>query len=186
MSDAAVTHARPTVSGSIIWWMVLVEGIAAVVLGLFLLTRPALTAIVIVQFIGVWWLLTGILEIVDLVRDRTAWVLKLATGLLGVLAGIAVIAQPLISPLIMGAVYIIILGVNGLFIGAINLYRSLTGGGWAAGVLGVLSLLFSFLILASPIASAAALPFLFGILGIVYGGTAVFGSLQLKKAFTLR
>ncbi len=164
-----------------LWWMVLIEGIAAVLLGFFLLARPSITAVVLVQFIGVWWLLQGVVSLVGLFTDRSHWGFKLFMGVLGVIAGATVIAQPFLSPIIMGAIYVIILGVNGLIMGVTELYRAFSGGGWPVGLLGAFSVIVSILLLASPVATAFAIPFVFGVLALFFGGGAIAGAFKLKK-----
>lgn len=161
--------------------MVLIEGIAVVLLGLFLLLRPSITAVVLVQFIGVWWLVQGVVSLVGLFGDRSQWGLKLLMGVLGIVAGALVIAQPLLSPIIMGAIYIVILGVNGLIMGVVELYRAFTGGGWPVGLLGAFSVLISILLLASPVATAFAIPFVFGVLALFFGTGSIVGAFKLKS-----
>jgi len=183
MSDVTASMADLKEVAGVAWWAILIQGIAAVVLGLFLLARPAMTTVLIVQFIGVWWLLTGVLAIVQLFWDRQMWGLKLLMGIVGILAGVMVIGEPLLSPIILGTVYVIIIGVQGLIIGGVDLYRAFTGGGWGPGVMGALSLLFGIIILSAPMLAASALPWIFGFLGVVFGTMGIVAAVKLKKAF---
>lgn len=164
-----------------LWWMVLIEGVAVMLLGLFLLFRPSITAVVLVQFIGVWWLIQGVVSLVGLLTDRAHWWLKLFMGVLGIVAGAMVIAQPLLSPIIMGAIYIVLLGINGLIMGITELVRAFTGGGWPVGLLGAFSVVVSVLLLASPVATAFAIPFVFGIIALFFGTGSVVGAFKLRK-----
>jgi uncharacterized membrane protein HdeD (DUF308 family) len=166
----------------IAWWVVFVQGIAAVILGLFLLARPAITVLVLVQFIGVWWLLTGVLALVHLFWDRAQWGAKIAMGVLGILAGLAVIGEPMFGALVIGTFYVIWIGVMGLLIGVLDLYKAFSGHGWGAGVLGVLSILIALVLIASPVSAALALPLVLGALAIVFGAASIVGAIQLKKA----
>ena len=166
----------------IAWWVVFVQGIAAVILGLFLLARPAITVLVLVQFIGVWWLLTGVLALVHLFWDRTQWGAKIAMGVLGVFAGLAVIGEPMFGALVIGTFYVIWIGVMGLLIGVLDLYKAFNGHGWGAGVLGVLSILIALVLIASPVSAALALPLVLGALAIVFGAASIIGAIQLKKS----
>jgi len=38
------------------WWVVLLEGVIAIIVGLFLLYRPAVTTIFLLQILGIFWL----------------------------------------------------------------------------------------------------------------------------------
>ena len=52
------TKARP-------WWLLLLEGIAAIIVGILLFTSTEKTLVVLVQFIGLYWLIRGIFDIVS-------------------------------------------------------------------------------------------------------------------------
>jgi Uncharacterized conserved protein len=80
-----------------LWWVVLLEGIATVILGLLLIIQPASTTGVIVMFIGVYWLIEGILSIVRIFTKpgKAPWFWSLIIGILGIVAGIAVLGRPL-------------------------------------------------------------------------------------------
>ena len=51
MTDAAAKQEKQNIP----WWVVLLQGIAAVILGLFLLAKPGMTMVVVVQLIGIYW-----------------------------------------------------------------------------------------------------------------------------------
>jgi uncharacterized membrane protein HdeD (DUF308 family) len=163
------------------WWVVLIQGIAAMILGLFFLFQPGMTSIVLIQFVGIWWLFTGVLAIIQLFRDRTQWGWKLAMGIIGILAGITVLSQPIFSTVLIGTFYVFVIGIQGLFIGGLDLYRAFNGGGWGAGAMGVLSLIFGLLLISSPLSAALLLPFLFGGLALIFGGISIWGAFQLRK-----
>ena len=59
----ATTTASPTQQSSI-WWLFLLQGIAAIILALMLLTAPGQTLLVMVTFLGFYWLIEGILSLV--------------------------------------------------------------------------------------------------------------------------
>jgi len=79
------------------WWLLLLEGIAGIGAGMFAFIWPGLTAVVLLLFIAVWAMLTGILEIAAAVELRKEmegeWVLGLA-GAVSILIGILLIANP--------------------------------------------------------------------------------------------
>jgi len=77
-------------------------------------------------------------------------------------------------------VLVIFLGVDGLIIGVVGLIAAFRGGGWAAGILGALSMLFGLLLLGSPFIAALALPWLYGILGLAGGIAAIFAAIRQR------
>ncbi|MGD9068592.1 MAG: DUF308 domain-containing protein, partial [Methyloceanibacter sp.] len=47
-------------SQSDIWWVFLLEGIASIIFGFLLITRPAETLVALVIFLGLYWLFVGV------------------------------------------------------------------------------------------------------------------------------
>ncbi len=78
-------------------WVLLLEGVVAIVAGLLVFSWPGLTALVLLYIIAAWAIVSGILEIVSAVRLRTiiehewAWIVS---GVLSILFGLIAIAQP--------------------------------------------------------------------------------------------
>ena len=171
-----------TQSVSIPWWLVLLEGIAAVIIGLFLLTAPGITLLFLVQVTGFFWLIGGVLRIVSIFVDSSLWGWKLVGGIIGVLAGIVVLQHPLWSTLLLPAIYVIILGIQGIIVGATSLVVAFRGGGWGAGILGALSIVFGIVLLLDPVfIGIAVLPFVLGAFALVGGIAAIIGSFRLRR-----
>jgi len=166
------------------WWAVLVQGIFAIIIGILLLTYPGATTLVIVQFIGIYWLVSGIFSLVGIFMDRSMWGWKLFAGVIGILAGLAIMRHPLWSTFLLPTVLVIFLGIDGLIIGAVGIFAAFKGGGWAAGILGALSMLFGLILLFSPFIAALALPWIYGILGIVGGVAAIFAAFRQRSEET--
>src|SRR3954471_13924503 len=129
------------------WWLVLLEGIFAAIFGFLLLIAPGGTLIFLVQVLGFYLLIGGILRIVSIFIDTSLWGWKLVGGILGILAGILVLQHPLWSTVLVPAIYIIILGIQGIVLGGIRLVMAFQGEGWGAGILGALSIVFGFILL---------------------------------------
>jgi uncharacterized membrane protein HdeD (DUF308 family) len=155
------------------WWLVLLEGIAAAIIGLFLLTAPGAILFVLVQVLGIFWLVGGIFRTVSIFIDTSLWGWKLVGGVLGILAGIVVLQHPLWSSVLVPAIYLIILGIQGLISGGVSLVLAFSGGGWGAGILGALSIVFGLVLLFNVWIGVAVLPYILGAVGIVGGGLAI-------------
>ncbi len=162
------------------WWLVLISGMSAILLGLLLFTKPAATLLILIQVLGVYWLITGGLSIVFLVKDRREWGWKLFSGILGILAGILIILNPLWSTLLVPTSLAILVGAIGIVLGFMELVFAFRGGGWGVGVLGVLSILLGLLLFSRPVIAGLALPYVLG--GLFIGG----GILALIWAFGLQ
>lgn len=164
------------------WWAILVQGIFSILIGILLLTNPGATTIVIVQFIGIYWMVSGIFSLVGMFMDSSMWGWKLFSGIVGILAGLAIMQHPLVSAIMLPGIIVIFMGVSGLIIGTTGLIAAFQGAGWGAGALGVLSILFGILLLGSPYMTGLALPWVFGILGVVGGLTSIFAAFQQRSA----
>src|SRR5918997_6808141 len=79
------------------WWLVLLEGVFAAIFGILLLIAPGATLIFLVQVLGVYLFIEGILRLVSIFLDSSLWGLKLGIGILGIFAGIVVLNHPLLS-----------------------------------------------------------------------------------------
>ena len=105
------------------WWVMLLEGIAGIVFGILTFVWPAVTAVVLLVFIAVWAIITGVLELVAAVRLRKEidgeWALGLA-GVLSVLFGVVMLLRPGAGALaliwVIGS-YAIVFGVLLIFLG---------------------------------------------------------------------
>ncbi len=163
------------------WWVVLLQGIAALLLGIFLVAAPGMTIVVIVTFLGAYWLVRGMLDIVSLFVDRTSWGLKLAVGILGILAGVYVLRHPLWSSVLVLTLIVIIMGIQALIMGVLNLIRGFRGEGWGPIVWGILDLIFGVILLANVLISAAILPSVMGIFAIIGGIMLIVISIRLRS-----
>ena len=150
------------------WW-VLVTGIASLLLGILLLTQTAATLTMVVTFIGAYWLVSGIATLLHLLVDRADWGWKLLGGAIGVLAGLTVLGQPLLSTILLPSVYAIVIGIQGLVFGLVLLLAAFRGAGMGVGVAGGLSIVLSLVVLFNPLMSAAALVLVTAWMAIIGG-----------------
>jgi uncharacterized membrane protein HdeD (DUF308 family) len=163
---AAPSQARETD----IWWIFLLQGIAGILLGLMLITAPGATLVALVTFLGFYWLITGVLSLVRVFVDRSIpWIWSLLSGVVGILAGLLVLRHPLLATVTVPTVLVIILGVQGLIMGVVEIIESFKGGGVGSFILGALNIVIGLLLLSQPIAAALVAPLVFGVLLLVQG-----------------
>jgi len=166
-----------------VWWLSLLEGIAAVVFGLLLLTAPGATLVALTVILGFYWLAMGILELVRVFVDRSVpWIWSLLIGILGIVAGILVLNHPLFAAVVLPATLVIYLGILGLVVGAFGIIGAFTGGGIGSFIFGGVNLLIGLLLLGSPIAAALAVPFVFGLLLLIEGVALIIWSFTVRSS----
>ena len=162
------------------WLIPLIEGIALIIIGILLFTNPAATIVVLAQVLAIYWLISGIMEIVSLFLDRSAWGLKLLGGIIGIWAGLFIINNPLSGTLALGLGVVIILGIQALILGVIHILQAFRGAGWGMGVLGIINIIFGLLLLGNTLIAAATLPWVLGAFAIVGGIAAIVMAFRLR------
>jgi uncharacterized membrane protein HdeD (DUF308 family) len=99
-------------------WVLLLEGLLGIGVGLITFFEPAMTALILLLYIAVWSLATGVLEIVaaiSLRRQLSGEVWMLISGLLSIAFAVILIAHPQVGAL--AVVWVI--GVYAIFFGAV-------------------------------------------------------------------
>lgn len=162
------------------WWLVLLEGLAALIIGLYLIISPAKTILFLVQILGWYWLITGILTLIFLFMDRTDMIWKIVSGILGIVAGLVILAYPMYSAVLLPASLILLVGVLGICFGAISLFWALKAG-WGAAIMGVLSILFGLILLGSPYIGIVMLVYFLAGLGIIGGLFTIYMAFKMRK-----
>ena len=87
----------PPPKGHEYWWLLLLEGLVGIGIGLLTFFAPGITALALLFYIAIWAIATGILEIAAAIRLRkeidNEWLLLLA-GLASVVFGVLLAMQP--------------------------------------------------------------------------------------------
>ena len=100
------------------WGLGLFEGVVGVAIGVLALAMPQVTAMVLAVLVGLWALVTGVLELFAAIRLReqitSEWLLG-AAGVVSILFGIAIFVSPgagvAVLTMIVG-IYAVIFGVS--------------------------------------------------------------------------
>lgn len=160
-------------------WFVLFLGIIAILFGVLFFVYPIPTLTLLATSLGIYWLANGVVVLLSLSRHKTGWGWKMLVGILGILAGVIVLIYPLYSAVLVPTIYAIIIGVEGLVIGAIYLVQGFSGEGWGTAVLGILSIIFGLILIAHPLIAALAFVLLIAVLAIIGGIAAVILALRM-------
>lgn len=104
------------------WW-VFVEGIAGIIIGVMTFVWPAITALTLVLLIGIWAIVTGILEIIAAIDMRKTIKnegLFILSGILSTVFGVLILARPIagtVGIVWMVAFYAVTFGTSMIFLG---------------------------------------------------------------------
>src|SRR5215204_6535769 len=108
------------------WWLVLVEGIvAALLLGFVLLVAPGASLVFLVWLLGIYLLIAGIFRFVGIFLDSSSWGWKLFAGILCLIAGLAILSNPLWSTTVASTWLVILVGFLAMLQGAASLVVAL-------------------------------------------------------------
>lgn len=163
------------------WWVVLLEGIALVLIGILLFTDTEQTVFTLVLFLGIWWFISGIFDLISLFMDRMHWGWKLLSGILGILAGLVIIRHPIWAAVIVPATLLWVLAIFGIIIGVMAVIRAFQGAGWGIGILGVVTAILGIIALGANVGVALATVIIVGGIWAIIGGIAA-----IVYAFRLR
>ena len=164
------------------WWLILMTGVLNLIVGILLLANPGKTTIALVWVLGLYWFVQGIFVLVAMFLDHSAWGWKLVMGVLGILAGIVVMRHPIASALVVPSILILLLGIQGLVMGVISLVLAFRGGGWGAGILGALSILFGIILIMNYANLLTVLTYIWVVAIVAIAG----GIIQIVVAFQQR
>jgi uncharacterized membrane protein HdeD (DUF308 family) len=162
------------------WWVTLVQGIVLIIVGILLLTNPGATAQVLAQFIALYWMIAGVFQIVSIFIDRSAWGWKLIAGIIGIWAGLLILQHPIGGALALGFALVVIVGIQGLIMGVVNLIEAFQGAGWGVGILGIVNIILGVILLANAAIGVAILPWVLGVFAIVGGIAAMVMAFRLR------
>jgi len=171
------------------WWIVLLRGIALTVLGGLLIAKPGITIIVLVQFLGAYFLVDGVFSVFHSIKGRKymqGWGWGIFMGALEILTGIIVFTNPLVSTIVTASVLVycvafmaILFGVLGVVTG-IQVRKEIKGE-WAMIAGGVLAIIFSVILIMNPMASMSVYLIVMGVMALMGGLIQIFASFQIRK-----
>lgn len=152
------------------WWVLLLRGILLVIVGILAFMSP----LVWITFVGAYMLIDGIGMLFagfsnEQPAGQSRWPL-LIVGVLGVVAGIIVIANPVLGGLSLVwviAAWAIVTGILEI-VSAISLRKEIDNEWWLI-LTGVLSIIFGVLAFANPVIAGFAIGTLFGIFAVIAG-----------------
>ncbi|MFY0253280.1 HdeD family acid-resistance protein [Chitinophaga sp. 30R24] len=167
------------------WWIFLLRGIFALVLGILAVGWPEATFTTLIVFFGTYLFIAGILAVIGVIAARKTsenWSVFLFSAIFGIILGILTFYNPFATGaalIYLIACWALIAGLLELII-AIRLRRVVTGEGWYI-LGGLLTILFGTLLAANPVAPAVTLTWIFGIYAIFTGLFLIILSVRLRR-----
>jgi uncharacterized membrane protein HdeD (DUF308 family) len=188
MADSVGVPPRPHLAEAIrsLWWLPLVRGLFLLVLGGYALFRPGMTVAVLVQVIGIFLIADGVLAILaGMLGDVPSRGWTIVRGVLAILAGIFVFANPVLVAGITAVALLYLVAITSILVGVLEIVAAIRdrndieGEGWLilGGVLGVL---FGVLLLIAPISFGLLMVRILGVFAIIAGISLTLFAFRLR------
>ena len=161
--------------------VVLLKGIFLVIVGLLFIVNPGLTTAFVVELLGFYFLVVGIVSLVQMFYDKMYWAWRLISGILGIILGLLIIDHPLWSTAIATESLVVLFGIVIIIMGIIEIVISFKGAGWGTGILGIITFLIGVIVLANPLMTVVVLIYLLGFLALIGGIVSIIAAFGMKK-----
>ena len=166
-------------------WVVLIRGILALIIGLYAIFIPTKILVAFVVVTGAFWLVDGLILLSASLSGRVVNVNPWWAGLravIGILAGIAVFSQPVLSARFIVWIIVILLGVITIIYGEKEFVKGIRSNkGWfIAG--GIIYVLFGIIVMHTPLLAATVMARIIGITAAICGISLILFSFLLLAA----
>jgi uncharacterized membrane protein HdeD (DUF308 family) len=167
------------------WWSFLVRGILATLFGLAAIFLPGITLEVMAILLGCFLVIDGLVSSIVSMHGRGRGLKGgplLLEGLIGIAVGIFTFIWPGITVLVV----VLIIGFWAMVTGVLEIIAAVTlrneiEGEWLLGLCGVISILFSVILLVNPGVGAVAIIWMIGVYALLFGIAMIFLGLRLRK-----
>ena len=166
------------------WWTLVVRGVLAILFGVIAFISPQTTILALVWLIGAYFIVDGVMAIIDLIMSRGTrgrWWMVLIEGIIGIVAGVLAFVWPGLTAVVLIyliAAWAVLTGILEI-VAAIQLRKEIEGE-WILALGGILSIVLGVVLFLFPAGGAVALVWLIGAYAIL------FGILMIVLGFRLR
>jgi uncharacterized membrane protein HdeD (DUF308 family)/predicted flap endonuclease-1-like 5' DNA nuclease len=162
------------------WWAALIEAVVALVLGTLLLFHGQAAPLILIQFLGLYFLIKGLLSFAAIFTNPRGWFLKFIIGILGLAAGILLLDHPFWRGLQSENNLVYLIAGVAFAIGVVTLFQVFVNGGFSSILLGFISILIGLTLIWTP--AIFMIPPFIGLLLITTGIILMIKSLSLFYA----
>ncbi|GER91042.1 hypothetical protein KDW_52040 [Dictyobacter vulcani] len=180
---------------STIWWVVLLQGILAILIGIVVLLNPFRVAILMVRLLGAYLFISGLLQFFNMVRRKEYPGPDMFVAAIGVIAGLLIMLFQLWSVVLLPPIAFFIGAILAIVYGLIQIVEGLSGEGMDNVGVGLLSALIGFILLSLIVPVGALfsvsfavilliMPFIISISGIIIGVLLIARGLYMRREHT--
>ncbi len=172
-------------SFSTYWWIILIRGILAIILGVVALVWTQALTLAIIFIFGAYAFVDGTLAVISGVNHRMTnpnWWLTLLEGLAGITAGLVAFLLPtyaIVVALYLIAAWAIITGLLEI-VTAIQLRAEVTNE-WAMALTGLISIVLGIILVLYPATGATAVVYVLGLYALIFGTLMVYLAFRVRR-----
>lgn len=168
-----------------LWWVGLLEGIAAIVFGIAALFWPGMTLLTLVYLFSAYVVAWAIFEIIhglmSLGTSDKSWI-SLVFGIFALGVGVYLVRHPHVT----FATFILLIGFVFIVRGIADIVGAFLGGQLATSrvlsiIMGALALVIGVVVLKQPVDSGVAFVWLLGLFSLIYGPICLALAFDLRK-----
>jgi len=168
------------------WWLVALRGLVALVLGIVILLIPQAAATFLIIFVGAYALVDGvfalIVAIVNKPQHKDRWWM-VVEGIIGILAGIAILASPILAAVLLLfiiAFWALLTGIFEIIFAAVQ-WKTLPDK-WLMLLGGIFSVVLGCLILSNPSFGALFIVTMIAVYMVLFGVLLILLGFSLRNA----
>jgi uncharacterized membrane protein HdeD (DUF308 family) len=176
------------------FWITLIRGMLAITLGVALIFQPDKARPMLVSFMGMFWLVSGIVSLRWGVHGERARGLSLLAGAAGVLAGIGMLSRRFTQGIVGEDVLLSVIGLIILLTGLMHMFGGFRTGpeetsllsqsrrcSWTAFLLGLFEIVLGVMLVIEPMGRGPVIYFAASVWALVGGAILIGDALRLRR-----
>jgi len=176
------------------FWITLIRGMLAVTLGVTLLFWPDKARPMLVNFMGMFWLVSGVVSLRWGVHGERARGLSLLAGAAGVLAGLGMLSRRFTQGMVGEDVLLSVIGLIIILTGLMHIFGGFRTGpvethlfsqnrkwSWTAFLLGLFEIVLGVLLVVAPLDHGPLIYFAASVWALVGGAILLGDALRLRR-----
>lgn len=176
------------------FWITLIRGMLAVTLGVVLIFQPDKARPMLVNFMGMYWLVSGIVSLRWGVHGERARGLSLLAGAAGFLAGVGMLSRRFTTGMVGEDVLLSVIGLIILLTGVMHIIGGFRTGpeirhlfsanrqwSWTAFLLGLFEMILGLILVVEPMERGSAVYFAASVWALVGGAILLGDAMRIRR-----
>jgi len=160
-----------------------IRGSLLILAGIFTIALPGRTLVSVIWFLGLYWFVDGVIGLIEGIRGeggkKRGW--AIISALIGMLAGLLVIANPLIAGVVSSTLLAYLIGITVLFRGLTLMFTGRNDQWtWKGLLAGIVYVLFGIVVIARPLVAVVVLMWILAILALIAGVASIWLGFRMR------